>query len=232
MSADPTCTVCGRTILKGERIRTYVTPEDEKRVVCELCHSRAEAAGWVWEEVAGERPAAPPRQRRRRSLSGMLRGRTEQSREEAQPDREADPDRSVSPRPSPDPAAPGAQVGRPAPEAPASRLERAVARFNRSQHSRTVAGLIKTLGPPSVSVGYAAGSPGEARITVAWELSWYQWGVDLLDEERPVHEIDKGHEIAELDGPAREWNAHAAQDGSLKLGSSPVARGERAGAEG
>src|SRR5262249_25644109 len=78
------------------------------------------------------------------------------------------------------PAAPGANVGRAKPEKPreepGTRLERAVSRFNASDVARTVAGLMRSLGQPSVSVGAAAGSPSEVRITVAWELSWYQWG--------------------------------------------------------
>jgi hypothetical protein len=56
------------------------------------------------------------------------------------------------------------------------------------------------------------------RITVAWELGWYQWGVDLGDELRPVFQLGKGDEIGQLDGSAREWNAHAAEGGRLALG--------------
>jgi hypothetical protein len=94
-----------------------------------------------------------------------------------------------------------------------------VARFNTSQEARTVAGLMRTLGQPWISVGIAAGSPSEVRITVAWELSWYQWGVDLRDELRPVYQISKGQELEELDGPAREWNASAREGGQLTLGA-------------
>ena len=239
MTNVDTCGVCGRTILKGERTRAYLTAEGDRRGVCELCRSRAETAGWIWEDAAGERPTSPQRPRRRRTpLSGLLRGLADRSREESNGDTNATTDEGEDPSPSPttarspDPAAPGAGVGRAgAPEAPMSRQERAVARFNRSEHARTVAGLRRTLGPPSVSVGNAAGAPGEVRITVAWELSWYQWGVDLRDEDRPVHEIDKGHEVNELDRPAREWNAHAAEDGNLRLGAAPLAQGEPAGAE-
>jgi hypothetical protein len=233
-----TCAVCGRTILKGERTRAYLTAEGERRSVCELCRERAETAGWVWEEAAGERTLEPQRQRRRRTpLTALLRGRFERQQgangeASAPSDAEGDAEDGTPPRRSPDPAAPGAGVGRSGvPEAPMSRLERAVARFNRSDHARTVAGLTRTLGPPSVSIGTAAGSPGEVRITVAWELSWYQWGVDLREEDRPVHDINKGHEVNELDGPAREWNAHADEDGSLRLGAAPLAKGEPAGAE-
>jgi hypothetical protein len=103
-------------------------------------------------------------------------------------------------------------------------MERAVARFNESEHARTVAGLTRTLGEPQVSVGAAAGSPNEIRLTVAWELSWYQWGVDLAEPSRAVYEIDKGYEVSEIDASAREWNAHAAEGGNLRLGTALVKR--------
>ena len=84
-----------------------------------------------------------------------------------------------------DPAAPGANVGRrPDPEAsesPRGRLDRAVERFNASEAARTVGGLTRTLGEPRLSIGAAAGSPSEVRVTVAWDLCWYQWGVDLSE---------------------------------------------------
>jgi hypothetical protein len=100
-------------------------------------------------------------------------------------------------------------------EAPLQRLERAAVRFNESEAAHTVSGLIRTLGEPWVSIGAAAGSPSEARITVAWELCWYQWGVDLGDGLRPVFSIGKGNEIEQLDGSARQWNATANLDGRL-----------------
>jgi hypothetical protein len=174
VSADETCAVCGRTILAGERTRTYMSPKDGPRLVCELCRGRAERLGWV------------------------------------------------------DPAAPGANVGR-RPEAqraetPRGRLDRAVARFSASEAARTVAGLMRTLGEPSVSIGAAAGSPSEVRVTVAWELCWYQWGVDLGDELRPVFQLDRGDEIEQLDGSARQWNASAGEGGRLTLGVKPAKR--------
>ena len=122
-----------------------------------------------------------------------------------------------------DPAAPGANVGRrPDPEvaeSPLGRLERAAARFNASEAARTVAGLTRTLGEPRVSIGSAAGSPSEVRITVAWDLGWYQWGVDLGDELRAVFQLGKGKEIDQLDGSARQWNAWAGEDGGIVLGA-------------
>jgi hypothetical protein len=96
-------------------------------------------------------------------------------------------------------------------------FERAVARFNASEASHTVAGLLRTLGEPRVSVGACAGRPGEVRITVAWELSWYQWGVDVGPEGRPVQALASGRELGELDSAARQWNAGALADGRVLL---------------
>jgi hypothetical protein len=83
-----------------------------------------------------------------------------------------------------------------------------------------VAGLTRTLGEPRVSIGAAAGSTGEVRVTVAWELSWYQWGVDVNGGSHPVAQLGKGGELAELDGAARVWNGGIAK-GVLHLGRPP-----------
>jgi hypothetical protein len=236
VSLAENCAVCGRSILSGERTRTYISPDGERRAVCDLCRPRAEQLGWVWEELAEEVSTEPPK-RRRGGLGALFRGRAESRRaridqhESEHPEEGEDESEEVAPEPpisrrSPDPAAPGAGVGRPEPisEGPGTRLERAAARFNASPESRTVAGLIRSLGTPWVSVGAAAGSPSEVRITIAWELSWYQWGVDLRDEGRPVHSIDKGHEIDELDNSARQWNAVADEGGQIRI-SSVAAQG-------
>ena len=110
------------------------------------------------------------------------------------------------------------------------RLEDAVDRFNESGSTRTVAGLTRTLGRPRVSIGAAAGAADEVRITVAWELSWYQWGVDTGDASRPVFELGRGGELAELDGSARVWNGGVVESGRLYLGSVepvPPSRAQR-----
>jgi hypothetical protein len=104
-----------------------------------------------------------------------------------------------------------------------SPFERAALRFNASESGRTVSRLVRTLGEPSVSIGAAAGRRDEARITVAWELSWYQWGVDLGDRLRPVSLLAKGREIDQLDSAARQWNAGVAQ-GRIVLAASPGLR--------
>jgi hypothetical protein len=96
-------------------------------------------------------------------------------------------------------------------------FERAAARFNASDAGHTVCGLVRTLGDPQVSVGALAGDADEARVTVAWELTWYQWRVDLSEERRPVRELAKGREITEIDYAARQWNAAASADGRIVI---------------
>jgi hypothetical protein len=233
VSAIETCAVCGRTILAGERTRIYLTPDGEPHDVCELCRGRAEHYGWIWEELASQREPEAPRRRNRR-LSALLRREGRRAQEPVDEEDEAEEEaEAVEPveeepeearprqRPSPDPAAPGAQVRARVPDSPHARQEHAIERFNESEEARTVAGLMRTLGPPWISVGAAAQSSSEVRITVAWELSWYQWGVDLRDELRPVYQIAKGHELSELDAAAQQWNAMAAEGGKLMLGLPP-----------
>jgi hypothetical protein len=50
-----------------------------------------------------------------------------------------------------------------------------------------------------------------AVIVVAWDLSWYRWRVS----GDQVSELAKGDEISELPAEDREWNASAAEDGTL-----------------
>ncbi|MEZ5078426.1 MAG: hypothetical protein R2725_13405 [Solirubrobacterales bacterium] len=106
---------------------------------------------------------------------------------------------------------------------PSGLFERAAARFNASPAGATVAGLTRTLGVPRVSVGAAAAAPGLIRVTVAWELTWYQWGVDLGDAGRPVFELRRGTELAELDAAARQWNAAAGEGGRIVIGAPRAA---------
>jgi len=89
----------------------------------------------------------------------------------------------------------------------ANSFELAVDRFNASDAARTVAGLARTLGEPRVSIGAAAGSAEAARITVAWDLTWYQWRVAGGEREQPVAELAHGTELDQLDAAPRQWNA-------------------------
>jgi hypothetical protein len=216
MSADSTCAVCGRTILAGEHVHGF-SEAGEERSVCELCVARAERLGW--------RPAGEPEPERpvdghegRWRLRGLLqRPNRRQAGPAARRFRGFPPPRQQKGG-SDEAAKPARPRPRPAPDFDApTPFERAVARFNSSEAGHTVPGLVRTLGKPYVSIGAAAGVPDEVRITVAWELSWYQWGVDIGDELRPVFEIDKGRELDQLDHAARQWNAGVGEDGRLVL---------------
>jgi len=229
MSAEATCAVCGRTILAGERIHGFIDGGGEQPV-CELCVARAERLGWrPAGEPEPERPAGGHEGRWR--LRGLLSRRERRSGEPApgrfQRFRSQDTQKSGNDAGAEPDLATTERRSRPTPsldfDAP-SPFERAVARFNSGEGGRTVAGLTRTLGKPQASVGAAAGKPGEVRITVAWELSWYQWGIDIGDELRPVFQIDKGREIDELDPAARQWNASVDEEGRLALAERAARR--------
>jgi len=51
-------------------------------------------------------------------------------------------------------------------------------------------------------------------ITVAWDLSWYQYRV-APDSAQPVRLIERGHELEELDERYETWNARVEADGRL-----------------
>ena len=65
---------------------------------------------------------------------------------------------------------------------PEAIMRSAVERFNSSDDRRKVGGLIRSLGEPRAAV-----VPNPERqlavVTVAWELSWYQWEVNGEDDD-------------------------------------------------
>jgi hypothetical protein len=236
------CSVCGRTALRGERLADYVTPAGEPRRVCALCTSQAEAASWLPAALAAERlRAAEARPSRTRALRERLARVAESARARSAEDAgdageaEARPPRRlrlrVERRERMPPAAdadPGRDVGRSRPAAhrrPAAALgtpedphratRRAIERFNSSEARRTVAGLIRSLGEPQASIQLANGG-SRTTVTVAWELSWYQWAIEPGDHGE-VREVRKGKELDELSADARRWNGRVAEDGSLRL---------------
>ena len=145
----PSCAVCGRSILRGERTVEYVAPDQVHVPVCVLCMPRAEASAWLLaghEAVAVREPAA-----RRRAGAALLERfslRTGDRAEAAEPSEAPEP-----PRP-----------------------RGAIEVFNASNETRRVSGLRRSLGEPRVSL--RPGGAGEEVITVAWELCWYQWSVE------------------------------------------------------
>jgi hypothetical protein len=102
-------------------------------------------------------------------------------------------------------------------------MRHAVERFNGSEERRKVAGLIRSLGEPRAAVRPDAGRQ-MALVTVAWEISWYQWEVGGDGHGEHVREVAKGDEVSELAQDAQAWNAAVAEDGKLRLRSKSPRR--------
>ncbi len=94
------------------------------------------------------------------------------------------------------------------------RTATAIDRFNQSEHTRTIAGVARSLGAPVV-VARAQEEPASiVTIVVSWELCWYRYEVDL--DAGGVRTAGQGYELEELDPADRvEANAVADEYGSL-----------------
>ena len=86
--------------------------------------------------------------------------------------------------------------------------------FNASQYRRTVGGIAKSLGAPRVSIVPFSGVNPDVVVTIAWEISWYQYRV-TPDSAQPVRLAERGHDLSELEGSFSEWNAHMEDDGRV-----------------
>lgn len=244
---DVSCDICERTILKGERTEAYLAPGGQRHVVCELCTDRAYNEGWIRESAHMDMPASTRRPQERRSLFGRMRRRrdAEPARDSieappvfeeglesnggppvAEPAMDAPEAADSSPPPPPPPPATpppprrrDARHVRAVPTNAQVKVERALELFNSSDHVRTIGGIARTLGEPWVSATPLHEAPSEVAITVAWELSWYRYRVDLGDAADPVTLVSKGQELDELDESMRDWNATALADGKLPVGA-------------
>lgn len=206
------CGVCGRGILRGERTHRFYTGESEVDV-CELCRPRAQSAGWVPAHLVGEvgvsQSARPRRSRSAKSgVAGLFGERAKAAKAAIGRVAEATGPRSENEDDIPT-----------GPERPnVARVRRALEAFNRSDHPRTVAGLARSLGEPRASAVAIGSKPEEpVRITVAWELSWYQWEVTLAGTKALVRERSKGSEVTQLGAADRSWNAEVKDRGRIKL---------------
>lgn len=101
------------------------------------------------------------------------------------------------------------------------KVERALEIFNTSEHPRTIAGIARTLGSPSVSAFVSEETPSQVTLTVAWELSWYRYSIELGDADEQVTLHSKGHELEELPDHLRQWNALMDDHGMVKVAASP-----------
>jgi hypothetical protein len=78
------CDVCGRTLLRGERADPYIAGA-ERRLVCELCKTRAVHEGWVREGSVPALRAYPAGTERGGSLFSRLLGRPRRDRPRPRP---------------------------------------------------------------------------------------------------------------------------------------------------
>jgi len=235
---DTTCDVCGRTLLRGERAEAFLAA-GARRQVCELCTARATHEGWIRESGAAEDLGARPARAdgRGRSLLGRLRGTASERRtnpvplaeglsDGLEPQLEAEltagrhPVVTDRPRRSDPPDAPRGREPRHVRAVPTNaelKMQRALDVFNASDHTRTVAGVARSLGAPDVVVRTLASQPSVVALTVMWELSWYRYEVDLSDEAGGARRAAQGAELDELEPDERTPNAEADERGALRL---------------
>lgn len=95
------------------------------------------------------------------------------------------------------------------------KVARALEVFNAGEQPRRVAGVARSLGSPTVTVRPLEESGSTVAITVAWELCWYRYEVDLGDEAAGSRLVAKGMELDELPEEDRLANATADERGEL-----------------
>jgi hypothetical protein len=215
----PSCDVCGRTLLRGERSHPYLEGT-EHRSVCELCTQRAAQEGWIREGTVPVYEGRGSRSEGRGSLLGRLRRRRDP--EEPEPAVYDEPGlgngrAAALPLPRFEARRSEPRHVRAVPTGIDQKISAAIDAFNGSEHIRTVAGVARSLGLPSISVQPAAGSSTVVNVVVAWELSWYRYEVDLAEETEPVRIGAQGAELDELSPAELEPNAVCAPEGYLAL---------------
>jgi len=193
VAVDRSCAICERTLLMGERAIRFSPAVGADYVdVCPLCAEAAVEHGWLREGAPTSPTVAPERKRRSGGWLATILGTRPRAADEtivAEPILRRLSDHEQ------------AMIG-------------AADLFNASQYRRTVGGIGKSLGPPQVSVVVLSGVNSEVVITVAWEISWYQYRVSP-ESDNPVRLESRGHDPSELEGSFTLWNAHMEEDGRL-----------------
>ena len=185
------CAVCGRSLLTGERAVRYAPDGSNFVDVCALCQDVAVEHGWL-KEGSPTTPMVPAARHRRRLSLGSL---FEQRKPAAEESVASEPIlRRLS--------------------HPELAMVEAADFFNASAFRRTIGGIAKSLGPPRASIVPLSGVNNEMVLTIAWDLSWYQYRVSS-DSGQPVRLAERGHELDELDPSFRDWNARVEDDGRL-----------------
>jgi hypothetical protein len=232
-------------LLRGEREHIYLDG-GARRSVCELCTARALHEGWVREGAMPEYDGDRGSSDRRRSLLGRLRGRRERPRERELDEPSRRPSRldrlrsrdiaasgqdeeagwddyePVAPVPASAPRRPRESAREPRhvraiPTSAEQKFAAAIDVFNGSEHPRTVAGVARSLGMPTVAVAPGPSSPGLVTVVVSWELCWYRYEIDLSEGDPSVRVAAQGYELDELQDAERRPNAVADERGTLEL---------------
>ncbi len=192
MSTLRQCAVCERTLLLGERSVRFAPEEGAELVhVCPLCQETAVEHGWIKEGSPTQPTIGGDRRRRRRGLTDFL-GLSRSNGEKIAP---SEP---ILRRLSNDEMA----------------VLEAADIFNASAYRRTVGGIAKSLGEARASIVPLSGVSGELAVTVAWDLSWYQYRVSP-ESAQPVRLERRGHELDELEDSFKGWNTHVEDEGRL-----------------
>jgi hypothetical protein len=103
------------------------------------------------------------------------------------------------------------------PANPEQKVSSAIRTFNGSEHTRTIAGVARALGPPSVTIRSSEVESSVVQVVAAWELCWYRYEIDLADELPSVRVAARGAELDELEPTELQCNASARDDGELAL---------------
>ena len=189
-AATRTCAICERTLLLGEHTVRFSPGGHEYVDVCTLCQDVALEHGWVREGSPMTPTLARDLRRRKLPWAGLF-----GSQRAAEAPVAAEPIlRRLS----------DMELG----------LVEAADLFNASPYRRTVAGIAKSLGTPKVSIVPLSGVSGEMIVSVAWEISWYQYRVSP-ESAQPVRLAERGHDLDELEASFQDWNASLAEDGRL-----------------
>jgi len=186
-----TCAICHRTLLMGERAVRFTPGGNEWVDVCALCTATADDHGWI-KEGSPTTPIVPEARRRRRfgGLGGLL------------DTRRVDPEPRVS-----EPMLRRLSADEQA-------MFEAAELFNESPYRRTITGIAKSLGDARVSLLPLSGVNPEVVITVAWDISWYQYRVSP-EAGQIVRLAERGYELDDLDPRFAHWNGHLGPDGRV-----------------
>jgi hypothetical protein len=175
----------------GERAYRFAPEGTEYVDVCPLCQDTALEYGWIREGSPTTPMVAGVEARRRRGLLTSL----------------FEPRRPVT-----EPVAAEPILRRLSEDELA--IVDAADLFNASTYRRTVEGIAKSLGDPHVSIVPLSGVTAEMVVTVAWDLSWYQYRINL-EGQQPVRLEERGYELADLALTFQDWNAHLGDGGRI-----------------